>query len=88
MPEIKPEKSKNPGGRPTKFKPEYCEAIVEFMGQGYSKTAFAGSIGVSRDTILEWAKGYPEFSGAARASQRWNCFRPIPGRALPLVYSR
>jgi DHA2 family multidrug resistance protein len=27
---------KNPGGRPTEYKPEYCEAIVEFMGQGYT----------------------------------------------------
>jgi hypothetical protein len=69
MPEIKPEKSKNPGGRPTKYQPEYCEAIVEFMGQGYSKTAFAGSIGVSRDTLLEWAKGYPEFSGAVKQGE-------------------
>ena len=42
---------------------------MEFMGQGYSKTAFAGSIGVSRDTILEWAKGYPEFSGAVKQGE-------------------
>lgn len=39
------------------------------MGQGYSKTAFAGSIGVCLDTLLEWASIYPEFSLAVKEGQ-------------------
>lgn len=39
------------------------------MGKGFSLTAFAGSIRVSRDTIYEWAKVYPAFSDAVRIAQ-------------------
>ena len=65
-----------PGGRPSKYKPEYCEQIVEYMAQGASATAFAGSIGVSRDTITEWAKAHPEFfvalqEGKSRCASWW-----------------
>ena len=53
-----------PGGRPTKYDPKFCEVAIEVMSQGFSKTALAGHIGVSRDTLLEWAKQHPAFSGA------------------------
>jgi len=53
-------------GRPTKYEARYCEEIVEFMGRGFRKTAFAGSIGVSHDTVVEWAKQHPEFSVAVK----------------------
>jgi hypothetical protein len=36
------------------FKPEFSEQVVEFMGRGYSLTAFAGEIGVSRATLDKW----------------------------------
>jgi hypothetical protein len=55
----------NPVGRPTKYKPEYCQAVVEHMSEGASLTSFAASIDVSRSTITEWAENHPEFSAAA-----------------------
>ncbi|HXW71695.1 MAG TPA: hypothetical protein VEK34_09670 [Methylocella sp.] len=55
-----------PVGRPTKYDPRFCAEIIEFMGQGFSKTAFAGHIGVSHDAISDWAKRYPEFSEAVK----------------------
>jgi hypothetical protein len=58
-----------PAGRPSLYDPRYCEEIVAFMGQGYSKTAFAGSIGVCHDTVVEWARQHPEFSLAVKAGQ-------------------
>lgn len=58
-----------PAGRPSKYDPAYCDEIVTFMGKGYSKTAFAGSIGVCHDTIIEWAHVHPEFSDAVKAGQ-------------------
>ena len=29
-------------GRPTEYRPEYCQRAIEFMKQGYSVTALAG----------------------------------------------
>jgi transposase len=53
-------------GRPSKYKPEYCERIVEFMGKGFSVEAFAGDIMVHVDSIYEWEKVYPDFSEAKK----------------------
>jgi len=52
------------GGRPSAYRPEYCEAVIDFMADGYSVTAFAGSVRVSRQTIYQWAADHPEFSDA------------------------
>lgn len=51
-----------PAGRPTSYKPEYCDAVVEHMAEGASLTSFAASVGVCRDTVSEWCSVYPEFS--------------------------
>lgn len=53
-----------PGGRPTKYDERFCDELEAFMSQGFSATAFAGSISVSRSTIDEWTKAHPEFSEA------------------------
>lgn len=50
-----------PAGRPTKYEERYGEELEAFMGEGYSATAFAGHIGVSRATIDNWSKEHPEF---------------------------
>jgi transposase len=64
-----------PVGRPTAYRPEYVEQLETFCAEGYSLTAFAGEIGVDRDTITEWAKVHPEFSLAVKrakaARARW-----------------
>lgn len=83
-------------GRPTKYKPEYCEQILKFFDvpktrtlktitsgkNEYEKieekevaealptlTKFALSIEVNKDTIVEWAKEYPEFSVAYKKAK-------------------
>jgi hypothetical protein len=48
-------------GRPSKYEERFCDELEAFMAQGYSATAFAGHIGVSRSTIDNWAKEHPEF---------------------------
>lgn len=55
-----------PGGRPSKYDPAYCDAVVEFMAEGYSLTAFAGSIRVARSTVNLWEHEHPEFSEATK----------------------
>jgi transposase-like protein len=57
-----------PMGRPSLYKPEYCEAVIDYMGQGYSLSAFAGHIKVDKTTIYEWMSEHSDFSHAvARA---------------------
>lgn len=91
-----------PGGRPTKYKTEYCEAIIKFFNvephrkeitaeiKGYGKAGnqnfekteyklvanplptlakFARSIGVNKDTVIEWTKVHEEFSDAYNAAK-------------------
>ncbi len=53
-----------PGGRPTKYDPAYCEAVVAHMRDGASVASFAAEIDVARSTINQWAEDYPEFSEA------------------------
>lgn len=55
---------KRPVGRPTKYEPRFCDEVMADMAEGYSLTAFAGKIGVSRGTLNEWAEAHPEFSEA------------------------
>ena len=89
--------TKHAGGAPTKYKPEYCEALIEFMridehtetielartnskGEQWLEQKriptlikfiedFAWEVvGTTPQTLLEWAKDYPEFGKAyARA---------------------
>lgn len=62
-------KAKGPGGRPTKYDPAMCDSIIEFMEDGYSVTAFAGHIRVSRATVYKWADEHPEFLDALKTAQ-------------------
>lgn len=49
-------------GRPTKYKPEYCQMLIDHMSQGLSYESFAASISVSRETLYQWEKDQPDFS--------------------------
>jgi hypothetical protein len=64
-----------PGGRPTEYRPEYCELVIEKMGEGLSLAAFAGFIRVSRETVYAWCSAHREFSDAVSrakpARQLW-----------------
>lgn len=53
-------------GRPTKYKKEYCDELIEFMGKGFSYEAFAGKIGVSDVTLYEWEKTHEDFFRAKK----------------------
>ena len=53
-------------GRPSKYKPEFCERVVEIASQGKGKAEIAFELGVDRDTLREWAKAKPEFSVAIK----------------------
>ena len=57
-------------GRPTKYRPEMCEQIVEHMASGLSKFASAAKMGVNMDTLYEWARVHPEFSVAIKQGEQ------------------
>lgn len=60
-----------PGGRPSKFKEEFCQLLIDHMAQGYSFDCFGGldQVSVCRDTIYRWVHGYPEFSDAKKKGE-------------------
>lgn len=62
----KPAVEKETLGRPSKYKPEYCQGLIDHMGAGLSFESFAAVIRVHRDTLFEWDKVHPEFSDAKK----------------------
>jgi len=59
-------KTKNPVGRPTKYKPEFCDAVIDCMRKGASKHEIALELDIHYDTIYEWEKEHKEFSDALK----------------------
>ena len=53
-------------GKPSEYDPEYCDVLVDKMSQGYSFEACAGFIGVSFQTLYNWAQKYPQFLEAKK----------------------
>lgn len=64
-----------PAGRPTDYRPEYCEQVIELGRQGKSPAQIAAALDVARATLGNWAEAHPEFLAAlTRAydlSQAW-----------------
>jgi len=58
------EEPKHPGGRPTLYKPEYCQTLIDHMSNGLSYESFAGVVGTAKQTIYDWEKAHPEFLDA------------------------
>lgn len=53
-----------PAGRPTKYRPEFCEIIIACGEEGKTLASMAEAIDVDRATVNEWIERYPEFSRA------------------------
>jgi hypothetical protein len=58
-----------PAGRPTDYKPEYCEAVINHMKDGASLTSFAAEINCARSTINVWMEQNAEFSEAVKIAK-------------------
>lgn len=52
--------------RPTKYKTEMCEQVIDHMAKGFSKEATAAHIGICEDTLYDWIKTNPKFSEAIK----------------------
>ena len=68
-------RNRGPGGRPTNYRPEYCERVIEMGREGFSVAQMASRLDTSKQTLLRWVDANPEFRDAmeiARShSQAW-----------------
>ena len=64
--ELKPKPEGYVFGRPTIYKPEFCELLIEHCRDGGSIEAFAGKIMVSIDTLYDWFHRHPDFLEAKK----------------------
>lgn len=48
-------------GRPSDYKPEYCERVIEMGRLGYTKAMMARDLDVARMTLDNWADAHPDF---------------------------
>jgi hypothetical protein len=53
--------TKHPGGRPTKYKPEYAELAFKYCLLGATDAELAKYFEVDERTINRWKQDYPEF---------------------------
>lgn len=66
-------------GRPSKYKSEYCQLLLDHMANGFTYNSFAALIpdnSVNMDTIYEWEKKHPDFAetkkrGIILATYHW-----------------
>ena len=61
-----------PVGRPTLYKPEYCEAAEAYGLQGMGKAEIAAQFGVVRRTLDEWSESHPEFLNAITRAREFS----------------
>ena len=54
-------KAKHPGGRPSSFKPEYCEQAEKLCRLGATDKDIADFFSVHVDTVNNWKKKHSEF---------------------------
>jgi transposase-like protein len=50
-----------PRGRPSLYKPEYCERVIELGKQGCSPMEIAADLDIDRATLYHWSDKYPDF---------------------------
>ena len=54
-------------GRPTDYRDEYCQRVVELMSEGASKHEVALELGIAWQTFHNWQAAHPAFMDAVKA---------------------
>lgn len=69
------DKPKRPPWCPSKYRPEFCEQIVEMGREGFSFAEMSAGLGATRDTLKNWADQHEDFfvalKQARELSQAW-----------------
>ena len=70
-----------PAGRPTKYKPEFCDVVVKVGEEGETLVGMAEACDVDRATINNWMEENPEFfSAVKRGLQKSQAWWELQGR--------
>jgi hypothetical protein len=56
-------------GRPSLYRPEYCDVAIEIMSKGHSITGLAGHLRVSHETIYQWIGSHADFAEAIKVGR-------------------
>lgn len=59
----------NPVGRPTDYRPEMCQQVIDLGKEGKSKAQIAAALGKSRQTLENWSAEYPDFLDALKIAR-------------------
>jgi hypothetical protein len=57
-------KERRPVGRPSLYRPEYCETVIELGKQGCSPAEIASHLDVDRASLIRWSEEHEEFRTA------------------------
>ncbi len=55
---------KRPIGRPSKYKPEFCQRVLELAAEGCGWADYAAEFNVDRKTLFRWGEDHEEFRAA------------------------
>ncbi len=59
-------KKRGAGGRPTKYKTEYCDRTFDFALVGMTDDEIAGALKIDRATLYRWKNAQPELCDAIK----------------------
>ena len=63
---MKKKSANRQAGRPREFKEEYIRQARIAFSEGFTDLKFCELIGVCRDSLVRWRRGYPEFGKAVQ----------------------
>lgn len=61
-----------PVGRPTKYKPEFCDLVVEMGKEGKSLCQMACAMDITEETLSQWRKSKPAFSESLKRARQYS----------------
>ena len=56
-------------GRPTKYKEEYCDSLIDHFKQGGSINEFCLELDIAKETFYNWCKVHPEFMDSKKKGE-------------------
>lgn len=72
-----------PAGRPTKYRPEMCQTVIDVAATGAGVAEIACELDITKETFYQWVKQKPEFSDAFKiAKQKCQAWWEKQGRRL------
>ena len=60
---------KRPVGRPSSYKPEYCDIVIAYGREGCSPAEIASRLDIDRTTLYDWGNHHEDFSTALKKAK-------------------